>query len=228
MGSGEGGSPVAPGWIGDGDPGFLVEVAQVDPTIIQLGGDILLNNIAAPGMSQMAERKRQQLLNQGVIPFEQMTDEEQQQAQQAAQQPPPEDPMMVAAQAEMTKATNEQAVIQLDGQVKSEELRQSQQTLDQNQQKIDQEGMKIQANIQMQTEADAFKAGKTMSEVGLNTDKMESEITKNYVESLTKLMAAGDANPMATMAGIEASFIDAEVESRVKGMPTNQLIELMQ
>lgn len=100
----------------------MVKLASVDPSIIQLGGDILLNNITAPGMSQMADRKRAQLYAQGLIPFDQQNEEERQQTQQAQQnaanQPPVEDPMMVAAQAEMTKAQNEQAEMQLDAQVK--------------------------------------------------------------------------------------------------------------
>jgi hypothetical protein len=89
----------------------ITRIAQVDPTPLQLGGDVLYSNISAPGMDLIAERLRQQLFNQGMIPFKQMTDEEKQQfiqAQQAQQnQPPPEDPMMVAAQAEMVKAQTE-------------------------------------------------------------------------------------------------------------------------
>ena len=82
----------------------LVEIAQVDPSIIQLGADILLNNITAPGMDQLKVRKRQQLFQGGLIPFEQMTDEEKAQAEQAQNQEPQPDPNMVLAQAEATKA----------------------------------------------------------------------------------------------------------------------------
>lgn len=82
----------------------LTEVGAIDPSVIQMGGDILLRNINSPGMDDLAERKRAQLIQQQIIPFEQLTDEEKQQVQAAAQQPPQPDPNMVLAQAEQGKA----------------------------------------------------------------------------------------------------------------------------
>lgn len=205
----------------------LTEYAQLDPSIIQTGGDIMLKAIDAPLVDQIAERKRMQMMQAGMIPIEQMTDEEKQQAQQQAQQPPPEDPMMIAAQAEMTKATNEQQQLAQDAQVKQIELSQSQQKLEQSQQTIDQSGIKMQYDIKMQQESDAFKAGKVMKDSGLAADKTESEITSNYVDSMTKLQAAGVANPMQAMQAIEDRFIDAEFKKRVGTMETQQLIEMM-
>lgn len=82
----------------------LTEMAQVDPTIIDLGGDILYNNLSSPGMDLLAERKRQQLFQGGAIPEKQLTDEERQIQQAQAQQEPPPDPAMLLAQAEMEKA----------------------------------------------------------------------------------------------------------------------------
>jgi len=82
----------------------ITEMATIDPSILEMGGDILFNNLASPGMDLLAARKRQQIYSAGMIPFDQQTDEEKQQTQQAQQQPPPEDPMMVAAQAEAEKA----------------------------------------------------------------------------------------------------------------------------
>lgn len=85
----------------------MIEIAGVDPTIIELGGDILLNNITAPGMRQIAARKRAQLFNAGMIPFDQMSEEEQQQFQQmqAMQaQNPQNDPATMLAEAEQGKA----------------------------------------------------------------------------------------------------------------------------
>jgi hypothetical protein len=86
---------------------FLV-ISKIDPSILQGGKDIWLNNINTPGMSDMAERARVQLIQQGQIPFEQMTDEEKTAAQQAAEaaanQPPPQDPLMIAAQAELVNS----------------------------------------------------------------------------------------------------------------------------
>lgn len=85
----------------------ITEIAQVDPTIIQTGADVLLNNITSPGIDVLAKRTRSSMIQQGLIPQDQWTDEEteqmqQQMAQAEGQQQP--DPMMVAAQAEMMKA----------------------------------------------------------------------------------------------------------------------------
>jgi len=82
----------------------LVEIAQVDPSVIQIGGDVLLKNVTAPGMDLIAERKRAQLFQQGLIPEDQMTDEEKEQLQALQNQPQQPDAAMVLAQAEQTKA----------------------------------------------------------------------------------------------------------------------------
>lgn len=62
------------------------EMAALDPSILQIGADILLNNITAPGIDKIAERKRLQMVMSGVIPQSQMTQEEKKIAAQAAQQ----------------------------------------------------------------------------------------------------------------------------------------------
>jgi hypothetical protein len=107
----------------------LTEVGKIDPTVIELGGDILLGNIPSPGMDDLAARKRQQLFQAGAIPEDQMTDEEREQQQQMAQQPPPEDPMMVAAraeeqkaQADLVEAQTKQATAQADIQIKTKQI----------------------------------------------------------------------------------------------------------
>ena len=92
----------------------MIEVARVDPSIIQMGGDILLNNITAPGMGMMADRKRAQLFQQGLIPQDQWTEEEEAQMMQMQQQPPQPDPLMVAAQAEQGKAEAALGKVQIE------------------------------------------------------------------------------------------------------------------
>jgi hypothetical protein len=111
----------------------FLDMAAIDPTILQQGMDIHLKNLNVPGMEQMAERIRIQLLQSGAIPESQWTDEErqqieQQQAQQQ-QQPPQEDPNMVIARAEelkgqaaMTSAQNKQAEIQGNQQISMQQL----------------------------------------------------------------------------------------------------------
>lgn len=113
----------------------LLKYAAIDPTIIAQGGDIMMRAIDAPLVDKIAERKRLQMLMQGMIPEDQMTDDEKQQvaqmmqARQANQQP---DAAMVMAQAEMLKGQadmleqqNKQAQIQLEAvkvQQKGQEL----------------------------------------------------------------------------------------------------------
>jgi len=82
----------------------LTEVGAIDPSVIEIGGDILLKNIASPGMDLLAARKRQQLFAAGLIPQDQLTDDELQQQQAMQNQPPQEDPNMVLARAEEGKA----------------------------------------------------------------------------------------------------------------------------
>jgi hypothetical protein len=101
---------------------MMLDVAERDPSILQIGGDVFLNNINSPAAKQLAERKRAQMLAQGLIPEEQMTeDEKAKQAAKAAQQGQAQDPAMVLAQAEQIKAQAEltnaqtnQAKIQLE------------------------------------------------------------------------------------------------------------------
>jgi len=85
----------------------FLEISQIDPSILQIGKDIFLKSLDAPGFDKIADRVRQQMLQQGIIPADQMTDEEKQQAamqQQQQQGEQQQDPMMVAAQAELGKA----------------------------------------------------------------------------------------------------------------------------
>jgi hypothetical protein len=85
----------------------ILRMGEADPSIIQQGGDILLKNTGAPGMDIIAKRRRAMMLQQGLIPQDEMTEEELAQMQQAQmlaaqnQQPSPE---MVIAQAEDKKA----------------------------------------------------------------------------------------------------------------------------
>ena len=64
----------------------ITDIAQYDPTIMGLGGDVLLNNISAPGIDQVAARKRAQMIKEGVIPDDQLTQEEMQKVTQAREE----------------------------------------------------------------------------------------------------------------------------------------------
>jgi len=140
----------------------IIEIAKVDPSMLQISGDVLLNAIPTSAAMQIGERKRAQMLQAGLIPMEQMTDEEQQkmqqamQSQQGQQQP---DAAMVLAQAEMLKAQVEQARMQLEMQkIQNEQM------------KLQIEAQKLQSqtiNDQAQTQIDAFDA---------ETGRMQAEI----------------------------------------------------
>lgn len=97
---------------------FILEMSKTDPSILSIGGDLLMNSMTFPAAKELAERKRALMLKQGVIPAKQMTEEEKQEAQ-ANSQNQPQDPAMVLAMAEMKKAEAEAMLAQ----VKIEELR---------------------------------------------------------------------------------------------------------
>jgi len=90
---------------------FADMVAAV-PEVAQLGLDVWLSNVNAVGFDKVAERARALALQNGTIPFDQMTEEEQAEARQAAQQPPEPSPDMLFAQAEMQKAEADMAAQQ--------------------------------------------------------------------------------------------------------------------
>lgn len=125
----------------------FIEMAAIDPSIIGIAQDVLLNNLDAPGMDAVAQRSRALMLQQGVIPQDQMTDEELEQlrAQQEAQanEPLPEDPNAVLAQAEMVKgqaemlnAQNKQTEVQGAQQLKAAQLQLDSKALDLDTQKF--------------------------------------------------------------------------------------------
>lgn len=111
----------------------FLKMGEVDPSFIMQGKDILVNQLNAPGMAQMHERIREQMVMAGQIPIEQLTADEMaklqqmMEQQQGNQQP---DPMMVAAMAEAQKAQNEQEQNVMDFQKAQVEAQQKQQDLD--------------------------------------------------------------------------------------------------
>jgi len=104
----------------------ITTLAQTDPSLMQIAGDLLLQNISTPAASQIAERKRIQMIAAGLIPQSQMTEEELQEMaakmQSQGQQAP--DPAMVLAQAEQMKAQADMMKAQIDAQkVQNDTLR---------------------------------------------------------------------------------------------------------
>jgi hypothetical protein len=105
----------------------LQELSAIMPELGPVVGDIILSNMVGPGMDLASERIRQQLLQAGVIPPSQYTEEEQQAiqaAQQAAaQQPPEQTPEDKFANAELGRVKAETADVEARAVLKQEELR---------------------------------------------------------------------------------------------------------
>lgn len=95
------------------------ELAAIDPSILAMGADVLLNNIASPGVDIIADRKRAQMIQQGIIPEDQLTDEEKQkmaQQKQQANQPSPIDQanlMIAQATAKDIEGKNQERAVKL-------------------------------------------------------------------------------------------------------------------
>jgi hypothetical protein len=147
----------------------ITTLAQVDPTLMQIAGDLLLQSIATPAASLIAERKREQMMREGLIPQSQMTEEELQEMQQAqmmAQQGGQPDPNMVIAQAEQLKAESEM----LRAQIEQAKLQNEQIKIQNDQFKLQLEAQKMQAeqiDDQGDQQIDAFRA---------ETDRMDTQI----------------------------------------------------
>jgi len=102
----------------------MLSMGQYDPTILQVGKDIMLKSLNSPDMDILADRVRAQMVQQGQIPQSELTDQELAEQQQKAQQPPPPDPNMMAAQAnmkladaEIMKAQNQAQKNEIDAQI---------------------------------------------------------------------------------------------------------------
>lgn len=148
----------------------ITSLAQVDPTLMEIAGDLLLQNIATPAASLIGERKRIQMMQAGLIPQSQITEEElaemqqaQMMAQQGGQQP---DPNMIIAQAEQLKAESEM----LRAQIEQAKLQNEQIKIQNDQFKLQLEAAKMesqQMGDQADNQIDAFRA---------ETDRMEAQI----------------------------------------------------
>jgi len=159
----------------------MLEIAAVDPTIMQTGGDVFLSNLTAPGSDILAERKRNDLFKAGQIPEKQWTVEEKQQvieAQQAAQnQPPQPDALMVAAQAEVQKAQAETQKAQIEG-LKVQLQGQKDQF----------ELSERQANFQLAQNEQQRKNAETQSKISLDQAKFQQSQQQNRVSNILASM----------------------------------------
>ena len=180
---------------------MIIEMAKVDPTIMQIAGDVMMQNINSPAADQIAERKRDQMLKAGMIPMSQLTDEEQaQMQQQMAQQGQQQDPASIMAQAEMLKGQAEMARAQIE-QVKVQN----------EQMKIQLEAQKAQMsaqNDQQDNQVDVFKAQTDRMNTQIKAQEAGAKITKEGVQTegvqLDNVKKAQElSNPMANLSDAE-------------------------
>ena len=154
----------------------IIEIAKVDPSIIAMSGDILLNAIPTSAAMQIGERKRLQMIAQGLIPASQMTEEETQQMQQQQQnQGQQQDPNMVLAQAEMAKAEAEQMRAQVEVQKLQLETA-----------RIQLETQKFQASMQMDqanVQLDGFNAETQRMNTQIKAQEAGVRIQKDSIQA---------------------------------------------
>ena len=194
----------------------FLDMAAIDPSFLQQGKDIMLKNLAVPGMDQMAERAREELLNAGMIPESQWTDEERQKIEQqqaeAQNQPPQEDPMMVAAKAEEGKAQaaqmeaqNKQQQVQVDAQVKMAGVQVDQARIDLEREKLQLDAQKFMkgqddkfnvdaAKIQQGQQALDMQAQKQMQEMALKLTELEMQVGQQLNGEVQANMLTFDPN----------------------------------
>lgn len=155
----------------------ITEFSAIDPTIMQLGGDILLGNMQAPGMDKLAERKRIQMLEAGLIPRSQMTQEEIKAADEKAANTPKETPtdranlQIAAAQEADVQGKNTERAAKLEIEQQKLQLKQLElQLKDQRERdRLAQEEQKILVNAVTEVVAQI---------------KMQSETLKNIREAM--------------------------------------------
>lgn len=182
----------------------FIDIAQVDPSVLEFGKDIFLKNMNSPGMNQIAERVREQMLLSGRIPQSQWTEEEAQQMQiiqqQQANQPQEPTPEMILAQAEMLKgqadiqsAQNDQAKLQVEAaKIKNEQA------------KIQIEAMGKQEKLQSETAVNIAKVEQGNRELDLK------EQQQAFMQFMEQQKAQSEQQAMAMQSIIDMQKVFAE------------------
>ena len=152
----------------------ILAYAEVDPSIIQLGGDLLLNNIPTPAAKQLSERKRARMIAEGMIPEEQLTDDEKQKQQQQNQaQGQQQDAAMALAQAEMLKGQADM----VNAETNKIKAQNDQMKLQLEMMKLQQVSQASQAN----TQVDSFNAETKRGELEVKASEAGVKIQKEKV-----------------------------------------------
>ena len=164
----------------------LVELGKVDPSIIEIGGDVLASNVSSPGMRDVAQRKRQQLFQAGLIPMDQMTDAELQIMQESEGQEPEETAEMVLARAEEAKAQADAMAVQQKAQEAAQEFQLKIQAQQIEQARLELERFELQIKAQqagMELKLKGAQSAKALAEA--EAQDIENDAT---VSGITRLM----------------------------------------
>ena len=189
----------------------ITSLAQVDPSLMQIAGDLLLQNINTPAAAQIAERKRAQMLQAGLIPQSQMTEEElmaaQHQMMQGQQQP---DPAMVLAQAEQMKAQSEMLRAQIE------------------QAKLQNEQMKLQLEAQkLQSQAIGDQADNQIDAFNAETKRMETQIKAQQAgATIDKTAAQAMGEQLDNQKKMSDMMEEQQRKAMLGSIPTAQLMDI--
>lgn len=165
----------------------FIELASLDPSIIMQGKDILIKNLATVGMDQLSERVREDMVNNGLIPDSQLSEEEAQRVmaarQAAANQPPQPSPEELLAQAEIIKGQAEQA----KAEVQAQEL-QAKFQLEQT--KLQIEAQKVQLDAAKFERDNSDKYNKDLISANQNQQKIDLQAQAQQFDQMMKAMQA--------------------------------------
>lgn len=191
----------------------FLKMGEIDPSFIQQGKDIMVNQINAPGMSDMHERIREQMVTQNQIPFEQMTDDEKAKVQQAqAQQQEQPDPIAMAAQgallegqAALQDSQNKQVEIQGDQQFKMAELQLNRDKLELDNKRIDLDTQKFLRAGDDKFGVDAAKIAQGQQALDLKADQQLFDQQKDIIDQQQKALndAVNNLKTLREASGIE-------------------------
>jgi hypothetical protein len=185
----------------------IIDLATIDPTMLEYSRDLIMDAMDAPGMDLAAERVRQGMLQAGLIPQDQMTEEELQAAQAAAQQPPPEDPNMVLARAEELKG---QADV-TNAQTKQME---TQARMQSDFAKIEMDNQRLQIEREqaiLDKQKAEFDAMQKQGDQAIDAQKAKAEVDEKRASTAQKLAAAAKTKA-------EAEKIAAENDIQKSGV----------
>ena len=195
----------------------IIELSKVDPSILEIGADILLDNFSTPAAEQLSNRKRAMMIKQGLIPMDQLTEEELAEMQQQAQGQQQPDAAMVMAQAEMAKAQAEQAKVQ----VQAQELQLQLMKIQIEAQKNEITAQKTQADImanQAKTQISGFEAETGRIQAQIKAEEAGATINMKNIESFGEQL--DNQQKMAEM------IADQQRAQQMEYMTTEELIAL--